>query len=957
MHRPVRSAPVLSPATMKQIVDTFTHQYQVDSPSSSDSPDSAYSSASPTLPDQPFGFDVEDEDVEVAHHDEDEYETLMAENDGWDTPAWGRWPEAIHGRPAWSPAPDSVTGSGSLISVSPRGSLSNHNSARASYGGKGKQPEGANRRDSDASLLGFDLAQQRRRSSTRSLGSSTRRRSSGLSNFSTVDPIEDARLRSIASMELLRRRFSEVVEVTVASDGEEEDVALARNAVSQWSPYTASSMDDDDSEIHTAPYFPTPQLHSAIPAVLSNFPLSSVAAPNTSAINDGDADASCASSPIYPTHRLPVFSQPPSQPTNGTSTPPTQPQPSMLLRERSRPACPRAATDYQFPARSTGVPPGAAAPRPIFSRSVSTPIYSSAPPHREPPIISEKRVAGPPIFSSNAFASGSFPLARAVPLGVSPLQESLRRQSVVSDGDSRRPSSIDPSDILAERRASLKESLVRRASMGARRSSGASSSPSRRESSGSLRRKSSLVPLEIRRLSGPDSRRSSLNDQRRTSLADRRRSSAGGSRKSSIVSISEYGYLGPQIVIDGPNAIPETSSAETSPGNTKRPQLPSIVLPAFTFPSANTPASTPYTPRFNPLDSFFGRATSPSIAPTTPASMICPLSPASSATHSAGAETERSIPSPTMTQTPKKGTGIMDRGRPISPPEYRDYSIPLSRLHHSPRSPESGPSSRPGSRESGKMVMITPLPSSASTPALSPPPSSIPAASPPSLSPEIAQLRPSVSRKAVPQMTSPDLRAELLHNEEMVNRRISTVLGAPALGMSLTEIRPRAIAINANAHRNSPARPSYRRQTTFPTELESKKFNRRSLNNLRSLPDPEVPGEVSGSTTADSQLAPRQASVTFADDLIKRRSLPAGLPAGIARPSMNRASSFSRLFQTKQRGQGGSTSHTTTTVKLVQRQSDPQRSSTESSSSSERSLVEMTAVFRKVSGSRSTDEA
>jgi hypothetical protein len=96
--------------------------------------------------------------------------------------------------------------------------------------------------------------------------------------------------------------------------------------------------------------------------------------------------------------------------------------------------------------------------------------------------------------------------------------------------------------------------------------------------------------------------------------------------------------------------------------------------------------------------------------------------------------------------------------------------------------------------------------------------------------------------------------------------------------------------------------------------------------------------------------------VTFADDLIKRRSLPAALPAGVARPSMNRASSFSRLFQTKQRGQGGSTSHTATTVKLVQRQSDPQRSSTESSSSSERSLVEMTAVFRKVSGRRSTDD-
>jgi len=443
------------------------------------------------------------------------------------------------------------------------------------------------RRDSDASLLGFELA-QRRRSNTRR---SNRRRSSAFSNVSfQLDPVEDARLRNVSRMDGLPRRSSKVVEVTCPSDSEsaEDDTAVARAAVSRWSPYSsAEEDDDDDSEILTTPYFPTPELPPSVPSVLSNFPLSSVAQEHQ--LNAPSDDLSSGPSPVIPARLV--------QPTNQRfiSTPPLPASPSFILRDRVRPRFPRASSQYESPPRSDGVPAGAALPRPVLSRSISTPLFSAATKPQEAAMRVEKRLIG------------AFPIARAVPLGISPLRASLRRQSIMSDSDTSRRGSI------ANRRASQKTTGSRRSSVTADRRE---SLANRRES------------LADRRLSivrdGPVARRISSNLSLTTnfsaslksstsSLRPRKNSLASmAPRKSSVVSISEFGYLAPHIVVDAPPApalIPEPQGLST-----RRNAPTNLILPMRNF---NFPATAPNTP-YSPLESFLGRSN-----PSTP----MPLSP------------------------------------------------------------------------------------------------------------------------------------------------------------------------------------------------------------------------------------------------------------------------------------------------------------------------------------------
>ncbi|OCF33421.1 hypothetical protein I316_04841 [Kwoniella heveanensis BCC8398] len=753
--RTFRSEHVLTPDTAKALVEAFAHDT---SSTASDSPDSLYSGGSPTFPNNPaFEYDRSYEDdendgsVEHRHHDTDLFDELRAREleeddgpDGWDadaSPGWGRWPESSRGMSlnyaGWTPS-----ARGSIISISPRGSISN-DSRRGSVPKAPRIPFEA-RRDSNPSLLGFDLANQRRRSSTRSLSSGLgRRRSSmySLGSGSGFDPVEDSRLRNIASMELLRRRFSEVVEVTYASEEEDEDegrddVAVARAGMSTWSPYSDDSC-DEDSEIHTAPYAPTPELRSSsIPAVYSNYPLESVAVDHLPVSDDAPSEvSSLTASPTILAHRFATST------TQMIGTPPAQANPTMVLQGRSRPGLNRSSTSYSGRSPTTGVPPGAAPPRPGLARSVSNPWFSSAPPAQEAASLLEKR------------AAGTFPVARATPLGTSPLRESLRRQSVVSDGgEGSRRSSIALTEkrlslvirgsgsismarkhstgsdneslrraSLAERRLSLvKESALRRMSGDTRRSSKSNaiaivkgnhqqnepsagmSSWKSSEAEGSFRRKSSTTlgaSFSARSGSGSGSfsGSSSLND---------RRLSSKSSRKSSVVSIGEYGYLAPQIVIDAPKITPPSQSASTVPLATEIPTHiprfranapPSIVLPSFKFPPHVSPASpasssshTP-TPRFNPLESFLGRGTSPGstsgsgsgsgsgswgpcepLTPSTVKGSFSPPSPSSSG----------NLPSPLSSRG-----GVMDRGRPVASPEFTSFPFRVVQ----PPSPKSSP--------------------------------------------------------------------------------------------------------------------------------------------------------------------------------------------------------------------------------------------------------------------------
>lgn len=590
--------------------------------SSTQSPDSLYSN-SPALQDHLDAFEYDREDYE--EHDIGEYEALMeedieSESDGRASPAWGRWPQSnTLGGPGWTPLPSQGVLSarhGSVISISPRGSVGG---LRRDSGLNGKFSTSS----SNPSLLFPDHASQRRRSSTRS-AMSGRRRSSIFSNGSIIDPAEAERLRKFASMSQLARRFSELVQVISPLVGSEEegrnDVGKAREMISAWSPY---STETDVSEIFTAPYIPTPQ-EPVVPALLSNFPLSSVA--HEVDLNTPETDSgSWQSARIGLAISHPVWNY----------TPPLPAEPRQILRARTRPNFIRTATDYEFPRQLQPPAVTEEAIRPSLRRAVSTPQLTpvgSAPTSlRTIPAINRP--------------TGSFPLARSIPLGLSRLRESTAPQQPLPVPELRRPS------LVAERRMSIVEHGSRR-----------TSSP--RKASLTL-----LQPITPPRKVSIDSRRGSsarktstgLLDLRKVSLNPSRRVSTA-SRQSSVVSLGEYGYLATQIT---PKAQTETSG----PSDTLRQRRnapPSIVLPMYEFPARTppSPGTSSATPRYNPLDSFFGRPTPALSNSSSPATSvgIDPLSPFS--------ESLKSPFSP--------GHGVLDRGRPIASPEFA-YAFPKPR--------------------------------------------------------------------------------------------------------------------------------------------------------------------------------------------------------------------------------------------------------------------------------------
>ncbi|KAK4688959.1 hypothetical protein P7C73_g1171, partial [Tremellales sp. Uapishka_1] len=814
-----RSAPVLSPSTAKALIESFANEGSGLS-SSSDSPDSLYSNGSPTFPDQAFEFDVENHTVESV--EEEEYDEQGA---SWASPVWGRWPETLTAAPGWSPSPKNSPRKASIISISPRGSVSDRRSsmpwARVSEAG---------RRDSDPTLLGFDLVNQRRRSSGRSLTSS-RRRSSAFSNGSSIDQVEDAQLRHIASMDGLARRFSEVVEVTCASDSEAEDTAVARARFSQWSPDSDSEDDSDISEVHTAPSFPTPVLARAPPVVLSNFPLTSVAIENP--LNTPSENSTAPSPVTY------SFTDPTSRRFISTPSPPMAP--STMLRTRARPSVARTLTDFQFPARSVGVPLGAAPPRPTLHRAVSTPFFSVTARDRQAAALLEDRAIA-------LFPGPGVP----APLGSSPLREMNRRASALSEGDSRRPS-------LA---ASVKMTSSRRSSTDTRRSS-------------TDIRRASLV---TRRKESTTSRRSSLAPDSRRSSKDTRRSS-NASRKSSWVDSSEFAYLAPQIVID---AAPTVETPRKL-----RPNAPTgFALPSFTFHPSTAP-STPYTPRFNPMESFLGTA--------SPPSSMAPLSPST--------EWDHATPTPRTPTGGAKVTGVLNRGRPVTSPEFQD-SFPTR--PRAPPSPKSNPQSTetPGSR--------------------------------------------SILRKPVPHMIldEPAVRADPSFAKDMEMARTFERRGATLFTDDEQILLRHSHRRTTSGVTPSPKRPAKTRQTTLPVELDQVRPTRPSQISL----NPRRPISVEPETSMRSNNCHPSSEETAPPKMTKQVSVTFSPPT---RPAVNRASSsssFSRFFPGRSRSNA--------TPSTTERLPSAMRPTSVDSSTSEKTMVDMRELLKKIGSSpKRTDAA
>lgn len=842
----------ISPATAKSLVAQFSsHPDLGEASDSSNSPDSLYSNGSPTFHDTAFEFDMSTDNlVHVEERDEDDYESIMGSADGrdvgeedWRGDSWGRWPESgLDSQPGWTPSPKSGGGGrkASIISISPRGSLSNKGSLAGSRrpstpGSKLKLRE-EERRDSNPSLLGFDLAQ--RRNSSRSLSVGSRRRSSVLSTGSTMDPAEDARLRNITSMELLRRRFSEVVEVTQNSDSEDElqpgHIAIARAAMMQ-SPWTPDydSEDEEDSEIHTAPYVPTPDMNipvrSHVPGLLSNYPLPS-AVPESPTLGS-PSDYSAQASPVVRPRPIRMRSH------QLIATPPPPAQPQDILRARGRPAFPRAATDYQFPPRSMGVPVGAGPP-PALARATSTPFFSAV------------QKAQPLAQALELRAAGTFPVARSIPIGISPLRAQTRRESVVSDGGSRRGSilpSSEPRMSLDSRRFSVASTGSRRGSIVAERRMSIVMGISVPRRMSTEPRRPSKQSVDSRRSSQPkhsvDSRRSSQTSSmngRKGSYDPRRgskdRQGSLASRKSSVVSIGEYGYLGPQIVID--TATPALASSSSMPQLDAVPDVPailpfrranapkSIALPVFVANTATHSAPTTPSghPRFNLMDAFLGLGPTDISTPTpTGAPLVTPY--ADMFTPGLGLLSPMSERS-SLFETPKQNAkSIMDRPRPISPPEFLDAfpAYPRNRHQLSPKLPRGlhSPSSTDTHVESVDAHLAGP--SSSETHVddeMDLPPS------PKQVGPRLG-----TTRKAVPQLTDAELRqieqGDVVMTDAPGNltrnylRRGAVELFTPGDG---------AIPRPALAHRRTesvqtsvtpPRRPTPKRQTTLPPDFEA----------------------------------------------------------------------------------------------------------------------------------------
>ncbi|WRT67713.1 uncharacterized protein IL334_004685 [Kwoniella shivajii] len=877
--------PTLTPNTTKALIASFATEV----PSSTTSPDSLYSANSPTFrsptfpSDAAFEYDNSLEEVQAEAYDEMREPIDVDDDENFDSP---RWTGQGNRRPSWA-----LSAVGSVISLSPRGSFSGSIDSRRGSVPKAPKIPHESRRPSTASFLGFDLASNRRPSSARSF--SMRRRSSAYSagSGSLFDPVEDSRLRNIASLELLRRRFSEVVDVVYSSDEEEE----VRGAWAyQWSPATEETdYDEDDSEIHTAPYVPTPDLRTgSIPSLYSNFPLESVAMVPAHPQEDNESSP-LDSSPLLQAPRFAI----PTMQMIGTPPPPAQP--NAILRNRSRPVLNRSATTY-VPPRSIGVPPGAAPPRPGLARSVSNPFFSSSTSSQEAAKALEIR------------AAGSFPIARATPLGTSPLRESMRRQSVVSDGEALRKGSLDD-----RRRSSL-------APIGQRdRRSGSTTSDNEATRRASLaeRRLSLVKESALRRMSGdvrrsskttPNSRKSSeISLGKQQAQYDYKRPSRD-SRKSSVVSIGEYGYLAPQIVIDAPTISPPLQATPTVPSTNLTSELPrlranappSIVLPAYTFPSpASTFTTSPSssTPRFHPLAHFLNNASPTSSSPQDP------LTP----------NTSRGFFPAVNTTSPK--LNMINRGRPIASPEFASSSsLPF-------RSPQ------PPSPKSSPVIPVQDVP-----PLRRP----VEAEQP---SPKTV----GTQRKPVPQLSNEDLRAKRMEEErlrspsgDMALRQLESRRGATsfAVGRQLASSNEIARVKGADHRRTisiedmhlvlanersgelgDTTRPNFRRQATLSPQAN--KISRPTMTRGISVPVPMASDYTFPSHSSSSEirreriageplyqfpqpLSRKTQGIKYPSQhlpLDQRKSITFVEPPSprnlSAKPKMDRTSSFTRFFQ------------------------------------------------------------
>lgn len=904
---PFRTTYALSPATQKHLVDTYATGPLDSASSSSESPDSLYSDHSPTFPDQAFEYDSYA--GEVVEHDEADYEGLMAAHgvEGWESPdaspVWGQWPETGLGRDRWSSSPKTAgtPRKGSIVSLSPRGSFSSagpgiYGSLSSRRGSAALQRLGSEpRRDSDPSLLGFELAQRRRSSLPRA--SPNRRTSSVASGMSATgsiaDPAEDARLRHMASMGTLDRRFSEVVEVTCPSDDDElsegdsqlsgvsgDDVGVARARISAWSPSTCSTYDDDVSEVHTAPYAPTPELLTREPLVLSNFPLASVAVEQTMNTPELAHSDHSGSSP----HLAPPTVRPSSGSSGAIATPPPPQEPFAVLRARGRPGLSRISTDYQFPPRSSGVPAGAAIPPPLL-RSVSAPFFANTARSRAAAANLAKR------------AAGSFPVARSKPLGYSRLRESTRRGSVASDlgVESRRGSTSRSASIaIPERRSSVGDrrgstaSDRRRPSVASaerRRSSLADPALGRGSVSGAVvaQRRMSLVNEGPRRKSSVPSVHSHHSQGRKSSQTDangRRTSGSITSRKSSVVSIGEYGYLAPSIVIDAPGSplpqgsrTPSAATATPIAGGIQRRNAPALIqMPEYHFPSTapNTPVGT--MPRYNVLESFLGVNGDKSPSPGTPGT----------------------VTSADIEKTPKNKhqPSIMDRGRPVASPEFRD-SFPFRHTHAAVVRVPSQTQDRSGSASPGQAVRRK----------------AVPPLSPEQLrSAHDEHVRAQGERQAQAQATSTPRQT---HAPQAFSPQEEAILRASA------SVSTHRRQISDDVVRRLPQRPvAARRQATLPVETQQ------GHSPLRMV-DPERAAAWAASSPSPTRARPqlqarpsrpelrKQPSVTFVDRRAVLAASASGVGAGTGaagggsgsspssqqRPAApSRTSSFSRFF-------------------------------------------------------------
>jgi hypothetical protein len=644
-----------------------------------------------------------DDELEVEERDADDYEAIMESAPievGGAGSAWGEWSEtAVGSHHSWASSGRGYGGRASLLSISPRGSLGPRSSfSRRSSTPSKRHDEGDTRRDSNTSLLGIHLAQTKPASLRNCSSSPSLRRISGQSIGSSVDPTEAARLRHIAGMDLLRRRFSECVEVTMTSDegAWSDHTSMARAALlhTPWTP-GEDSEGEEESEIHTAPYVPTPDMSFRRPALLSNYPLPSAVREVEQL--DTPSDRSGSISPTLFRRRL----RGRAEDDTSISTPPPFSQPIAIRTGQHRKTLAGTLSEFQFPPRSVGVPVGAGPPRPSHNGATSAPFLSQRERFSCDPLSLEKR------------ATGCFPLARPAPLGSSPLRsvspmhttrmvkieqwregQSVHGARRISEDrrmsiDSRRGS------IVAERRMSIVHgsSGSRKQSLEARRlsleASALSYSPRRSSilSSSVISRKSSLAsfdrdphPTTSSRKLSAEIRRGSCDSRSRSSEFRRRSVSRNGSfasRKSSVMSFGEYGYLAPQIVVDSAaSAVTSPHVAGQPPLGTqptlpplKRPNAPtSIALPTCKW-TDTSPVTTPSgASRFNPLESFLGTApeTSPSLTPATSST------PGTGSLWTPRSETNNMYFDQT---TPKRTAGtVADRPRPLSSPKHLRFA-------------------------------------------------------------------------------------------------------------------------------------------------------------------------------------------------------------------------------------------------------------------------------------------